>query len=240
MLDVTLPENLLRVAILAMPFLVLATLFLIWRQLVSRRSRAVSTKSKPAAHAPVANPAAMVPRATPPFAPPMASTSPSAVAATASPVHAALAMPPRATETEAAPAVALLSPTASTPPAANAAAISADIAAREAEGDRAATPPLYLALGRLLQSDGDVAKALTAFRSAAGLAAKHRLDGIHAEARLELAEAAFVAGDLTTACEHWQIARMAFLDGGAKPAADGVDRRMRSHGCPTDWVLTDF
>ena len=48
------------------------------------------------------------------------------------------------------------------------------------------------------------------------------------------------SGDLTTACEHWQIARALFheLKQGRDHAA--VETRMLRNGCPTDWVLTDF
>ena len=62
----------------------------------------------------------------------------------------------------------------------------------------------------------------------------------HALSRLELADAALNAGDPITACEHWQMARMAFLDAGMKADGDRIDHRMRANGCPTDWVLTDF
>lgn len=110
----------------------------------------------------------------------------------------------------------------------------------EEAGEPAALTMIYLALGRARLSAGQERAGLEALRSAAGLAALHKLARMHAEARLELAENAFNAGDLTTACEHWQMARMAFLDDGARAEGDKIDRRMRANGCPTDWVLTDF
>ena len=87
---------------------------------------------------------------------------------------------------------------------------------------------------------GEETAALNALRSAAGEAARHGPARVHAEARIELAEAAVRAGDPTSACEHWQMARMAFLEAGEKADGEKVDLRMRANGCPTDWVLTDF
>lgn len=99
---------------------------------------------------------------------------------------------------------------------------------------------IYLALGRARMANGEAASGLDALRSAAGLAAMHKHAALHAECRLDLAEAAYEAGDPITACEHWQMARMAFLEAGMSSEGDKVDRRMRANGCPTDWVLTDF
>ena len=99
---------------------------------------------------------------------------------------------------------------------------------------------IYLALGRARIASGEVPAGLDALRSAAGLAALHKHAGLHAECRLDLAEAAYEAGDPITACEHWQMARMAFLEAGMRAEGDKIDRRMRANGCPTDWVLTDF
>ena len=105
---------------------------------------------------------------------------------------------------------------------------------------KAAMAPLYLELSRAHRAAGDEAASLSALRSAAGLAAQHGPRSAHAEARLELAEAAYKSGDLTSACEQWQMARTALHEDGQKEAYARVDKRMRDHGCPTDWVLTDF
>lgn len=97
---------------------------------------------------------------------------------------------------------------------------------------------LYLALAKSPgQSD---AARMSALRSAAGYGALHGPKSVHAEARLELAEAAVALGDMTSACEHWQLARVAFGDDGNKAAHDRVEKKMLDAGCPTDWVLTDF
>ena len=47
-------------------------------------------------------------------------------------------------------------------------------------------------------------------------------------------------GDLTSACEQWQIARTAYLESGDTDQHARIEKRMRDNGCPTDWVLTDF
>ena len=95
-------------------------------------------------------------------------------------------------------------------------------------------------MAALHAEDGNEAARMTALRSAAGLAAQHGPRAAHADARLQLAEVAYLSGDLTSACEHWQIARTTLLDDGQKEASSKIDQRMRDTGCPTDWVLTDF
>ncbi len=109
-----------------------------------------------------------------------------------------------------------------------------------AAGDRLALSGLYLALARAHHRGGDGAARMQALRSAAGYGALHGPRAAHAAARLELAEVAYDAGDLTSACEQWQLARSAFLEDGATAEHAAVDKRMRDNGCPTDWVLTDF
>ncbi len=99
---------------------------------------------------------------------------------------------------------------------------------------------LYLDLAAAHRKAGDEAASLAALRSAAGLAAKDGPHSAHAEARLQLAEAAYDGGDLTGACEQWQMARVALQEAGDHQAQARVDKRMRDNGCPTDWVLTDF
>jgi hypothetical protein len=114
------------------------------------------------------------------------------------------------------------------------------IASATALGSKDKLAPLYLQLASVHERSGNAAGALAALRSAAGIAAQHGPKAAHAEARLQLAEAAYLSGDLTSACEHWQLARGAFQDDGQKDAHAKIEKRMRDHGCPTDWVLTDF
>lgn len=109
-----------------------------------------------------------------------------------------------------------------------------------ATNDNTALADLYLALARGHEKLGNAEARMSALRSAAGCGALHGPQASHATARLQLAEAAYDAGDLTTACEQWQLARGAFLSDGQLDEHERVEKRMRDNGCPTDWVLTDF
>lgn len=114
------------------------------------------------------------------------------------------------------------------------------LAAVEASERVSELAPIYLAIARAHDRAGDTNAKLVALRSAAGLAARHGPLSAHAEARIELADIAYRAGDLTEACEQWQIARTALLADGQTGAHAEIDKTMRDHQCPTDWVLTDF
>ena len=109
-----------------------------------------------------------------------------------------------------------------------------------ARDNKGALAALYLDLAHGHQKLGDEKARMTALRSAAGYGSLHGPHTFHAAARLELAEAAYLSGDLTSACEQWQLARTAYLEDGQTELSARVDKRMRDNGCPTDWVLTDF
>jgi hypothetical protein len=110
----------------------------------------------------------------------------------------------------------------------------------ETEGDQAALAGFRLAFARAEIARGRNEPAAEQLRSSIRAAAKSRNVSIQAEARLELAELARAAGDLTTACEHWQIARGLFHGLKQQESLGETERLMRQHGCPTDWVLNDF
>lgn len=99
---------------------------------------------------------------------------------------------------------------------------------------------LYLDLARrkLASGDPESARGLLLDSVRAATAASQR--ETHARARQELGEIAHAAGDLTMACEHWQIARKLFHETGLTSEHAIVEARMLANGCPTDWVLTDF
>jgi hypothetical protein len=99
---------------------------------------------------------------------------------------------------------------------------------------------LHLRKARDAVAAGDVIAATGLLRQSIGYAQQAGDASIHADARLDLAEIAREAGDLTTACEHWQIARKLFHDLSRKDRLAEADALMLRHGCPTDWVLTDF
>ena len=77
-------------------------------------------------------------------------------------------------------------------------------------------------------------------RSAIRAAQRTRDPAAEAKARMSLGDLERAAGDLTSACEHWQLARALFERSGDGPGADAAAGRMRSCDCPTDWVLNDF
>ncbi len=120
------------------------------------------------------------------------------------------------------------------------AAVERQIAGAEASGAHHTMAAMYLVLAAHKRALGLDKEAQAALRSAAGIGAQHGPAHVHAVARLELAQAAFDHGDLTAACEQWQIARNAFQRDSKTAEADNVDKRMHANGCPTDWVLTDF
>ena len=87
---------------------------------------------------------------------------------------------------------------------------------------------------------GDAMTGAENLRKAIMIASKCDQKEIHAAARLELADLAQAGGDLTTACEHWQLARALFHKLDQKSKIAETDARMQRNGCPTDWVLNDF
>lgn len=199
--------------ILALPVFVLATLIAILARLLRARRRRLAAAREAA---------------------PLTLTS---AQAANQPVAAAPAASPRAAIPSPAAAPAPSIPTPTTDPIAS---LQSKIDAAMKVQPNSTLAPMFLEMARHHKAAGNESSYLAALRSAAGLAAQHGPRATHADARLQLAEAAFVAGDLTGACEQWQIARDALRDDGQKDAHARVDQRMRDNGCPTDWVLTDF
>lgn len=163
--------------------------------------------------------------------------------------HRRGALPPRPGSTSE-PFHAVLTPSADTiaPPAAPPSqkpletpeTVAAKIDSAAAHGEKTALAGLYLDLAAAYDRAGDQNARMEALRSAAGNGALHGPHAAHAAARLALGEAAHEAGDLIGACEQWQLARTASLEGGDAAQHNMIEKRMRDNGCPTDWVLTDF
>ncbi len=109
-----------------------------------------------------------------------------------------------------------------------------------AAGAQTELAPLLLARGQALLQSGNNRDGAQALRQAIEIAIENGMADIHALARLELAEISCIEGDLTTACEHWHMAKKLFEDQNRKESSIATDARMRSHGCPTEWVLTEF
>ena len=125
-------------------------------------------------------------------------------------------------------------------PVDDAGAIARRIDAAKAGDNTMALADLYLAQAHAYQKIGDEKARMTALTAAAGYAALHGPEATHANARMQLAEAARGNGDLTSACEHWHMAREAFQASGHAEEHARVEKLMRDNGCPTDWVLTEF
>ena len=114
------------------------------------------------------------------------------------------------------------------------------IDAAKTADNKAALADLYLAQARACQKLGDEKARMSALASAAACASLYGPEASHASARMQLAEVAYNSGDLTSACEHWHLARGAFQASGQTEEYARVEKLMRDHGCPTDWVLTEF
>jgi tetratricopeptide (TPR) repeat protein len=110
----------------------------------------------------------------------------------------------------------------------------------EAEGSANRLAGLYLSLGQWRSQEGDARGAADFFRKCIRSATSAGLKEPHAQARVALGDIAQASSDPSTACEHWQIARLLFHELRQKRAYEAVDERMQRNKCPTDWVLTDF
>jgi tetratricopeptide (TPR) repeat protein len=110
----------------------------------------------------------------------------------------------------------------------------------EAEGSANRLAGLYLSLGQWRSQQGDARGAADFFRKCIRSATSAGLKEPHAQARVALGDIAQASSDPSTACEHWQIARLLFHELRQTGAYEAVDERMQRNKCPTDWVLTDF
>lgn len=114
------------------------------------------------------------------------------------------------------------------------------IESAERSGDETRLAGFYVALARHHVSTGRSDEAAGMLRQSIRIASRLGLGAEHAAARLELGDIARAGGDLTTACEHWQIARGLYFDLKHAEALEAAEARMQRTGCPTDWVLNDF
>ncbi len=101
-------------------------------------------------------------------------------------------------------------------------------------------PTQYLAMARDHIRAGALGPARLRLAECVQLAVQLDMRSEHAAARVELGDLALRDGDLTSACEHWQIARSVFAELGQPHARDDVLHRMEKSRCPTDWVLNQF
>jgi hypothetical protein len=119
-------------------------------------------------------------------------------------------------------------------------ALLVEVEAAKAARDDAMLARSCVDLARLLVGRAERRQGATLLQTAALAARRAKLPGVHAEARIELAELALAEGDLTSACEHWQMAKLMFHETGRRADQDRMSDLMRQQRCPTDWVLTNF
>lgn len=122
----------------------------------------------------------------------------------------------------------------------DAAALTAAVQEAESNGHKERLPALYLSMARCRIEAGETSEAEACLRKSILGAGGAQQKDVHAQARLVLGDLAYAGGDLTTACEHWQIARALFHELKQEREHEAVESRMLRNGCPTDWVLTDF
>lgn len=118
--------------------------------------------------------------------------------------------------------------------------LAAEIKNALSSGRESEAVSLYMGEAGALVAMGNRPAAADRLRKSILLSAARGMKPEHALARLELGDLARHDGDLTTACEHWSIARSLMHE---LKIADGIreaEGRIRNHGCPTDWVLNDF
>ncbi len=96
------------------------------------------------------------------------------------------------------------------------------------------------AVSTAMEKSTTAADAVDALGALVLTAAKNGDADVEAAARLQLGDICEQSSDMTTACEHWQIARDLFDKGGNIEAREVAEEKMRRNGCPSDWVLNDF
>ncbi len=99
---------------------------------------------------------------------------------------------------------------------------------------------LTLANGISLLEQHNLEDAETCLQHILDQATENNDLSLQCEARYYLAKLNKEMGDLTLACEHWQIARDLYKKSGNKARIEEIEQHMRENGCPTDWVLNGF
>lgn len=123
----------------------------------------------------------------------------------------------------------------------SAAAVEKSLAEAEAAGKTEAIPELKVALGLARFREGaNSAQAANDVRGGLIMAMQAGQKLAQARARVALGDLCKAGDDLTTACEHWQIARDLFHKEQKPDERKEAEARIRANGCPTDWVLNEF
>jgi hypothetical protein len=106
--------------------------------------------------------------------------------------------------------------------------------------DQVLSPETLLERAHLHLAAGASEEATAQLRLCVRLASKLKQPAIEAAARLELGDLARASGDLTTACEHWQMARALYAALRRDIDTRAAELRMERARCPSDWVLNQF
>ena len=110
----------------------------------------------------------------------------------------------------------------------------------EKQSESARLAELYSKRGSLALKAKDTALAQKYFLKALTMSEQVNAAEQQADARKNLGDIAFSGDDLTTACEHWQLARDHYLACGKPNLASAIEDQMSKNQCPTDWVLNGF
>ncbi len=73
-----------------------------------------------------------------------------------------------------------------------------------------------------------------------GRDAETEVRAVQAVSRSRLGDIFKINGDLTSACEYWQLARSLYAACGEDDKMAEVEEKMSGNQCPTDWVLNEF
>jgi hypothetical protein len=106
--------------------------------------------------------------------------------------------------------------------------------------DQVLSPETLLERAHVHLAAGASEEAAAQLRLCVRLASKLKQPAIEAAARLELGDLARASGDLTTACEHWQMARALYAALRRDIDTRAAELRMERARCPSDWVLNQF
>ena len=110
----------------------------------------------------------------------------------------------------------------------------------EKQGDSIELAKLYSERGALALTDEDGPVAQEYFLKGLSIASLVNAPEQQAVARANLGDISHADGDLSTACEHWQLARDLYHACGEMDLAAEVETKMTDNQCPTDWVLNGF
>ena len=122
----------------------------------------------------------------------------------------------------------------------NEATVLHDIRRLEQQGESVDLAKLYTERASLALEARDTPVAQEYFLKGLSMAGLVSAPEQQAFARMKLGDISHADGDLTTACEHWQLARDLYRECGEIDMASQVEEKMDENQCPTDWVLNQF